>query len=81
MGKHRANISVSPEVLSGMFEELKRRMGFSRSAVLELLVREEAVWTSPEIVDTWMANIELSEGVPWVSNDLPPSSRTKPSVR
>jgi hypothetical protein len=39
------------------------------------------LWTSPGIVDTWMAKIELSEGVPWVSNDLPPSSRTKPSAR
>ncbi len=34
------------------------------------------LWTSPEIVDTRMASIELSEGVPWVVNDLPPSSRS-----
>ena len=38
-------------------------------------------WTSPEIVDTWMASVELSEGVPWVGNDLPPSLRMKPSGR
>lgn len=38
-------------------------------------------WTSPGIVDTWMASIELPEGVPWVVNDLPPSSRMKPSAR
>ena len=41
MGRQRVNISVSAEALE-LLERLQGRMGLNRSALLELLVREEA---------------------------------------
>ena len=41
MGRRRVNISVSSEALE-LLERLQGRMGLNRSALLELLVREEA---------------------------------------
>ena len=41
MGRQRVNISVSPEALD-LLGRLQERMGLNRSALLELLVREEA---------------------------------------
>jgi hypothetical protein len=38
-------------------------------------------WTSLEIVDTRMASIELSEGVPWVIIDIAPSLRMRLPAR
>ena len=41
MGRRRVNISVSSEALE-LLERLQGQMGLNRSALLELLVREEA---------------------------------------
>ena len=41
MGRRRVNISVSPEALE-LLNRLQERMGLNRSALLELLVREES---------------------------------------
>ena len=41
MERRRVNISVSSEAL-GLMERLRERTGLNRSALLELLVREEA---------------------------------------
>ncbi len=41
MGRRRVNISVSSEALE-LLDRLQGRMGLNRSALLELLVREEA---------------------------------------
>ena len=40
MGRRRVNISVSAEALV-LLERLQKRTGLNRSALLELLVREE----------------------------------------
>ncbi len=41
MSRRRVNISVSTEALE-LLDRLQRRTGLNRSALLELLVREEA---------------------------------------
>ena len=41
MSRHRVNVSLSPEALK-LLERLQRQTGLNRSAVLELLVRDEA---------------------------------------
>lgn len=41
MSRRRVNVSLSPEALE-LLDRLQRQTGLNRSAVLELLVREEA---------------------------------------
>ncbi|HIG71328.1 MAG: hypothetical protein ABGX04_08595 [Myxococcales bacterium] len=41
----------------------------------------DKAWTSPKTVDTQEASIELSGGVTWVVNVLPPSLRKEPFAR